>query len=271
MLLRGTLGFLGFGNMGSAILQGLIESQIIAGKHAVVHDPEASRRDLAQHLGAAVVESPEALARVSDTLLLAVKPQTMDLALQQMKPALREETLLISIAAGLSIAWFQERVGTAMRIIRVMPNTPAMCHAGAAGIALGPGCTGDDAATARGIFEAVGIAEVVEEAQMDAVTAVSGSGPAYFFRMVECLARAGMAEGLSEPVAMRLAAQTLIGAGRLLGASGESAPDLRAKVTSKGGTTEAALRQFEADGLAELVQHAVSAAAARSRELGRSS
>jgi pyrroline-5-carboxylate reductase len=137
-VIQGTLGFLGFGNMGSAILQGLIESQVLTGKHAAIYDPDPGRQDLARHLGAAIESDPAALAQASEVLLLAVKPQAMELALQQMQPGLREDTLFVSIAAGLPIAWLQERIRPAARIVRVMPNTPAMCHAGAAGIAPTP-------------------------------------------------------------------------------------------------------------------------------------
>ncbi|MBI3119926.1 MAG: pyrroline-5-carboxylate reductase, partial [Candidatus Hydrogenedentes bacterium] len=193
-----------------------------------------------------------------------------ELALREVRPALRDGALVISIAAGLSIPWLHEQLGTSVRIVRVMPNTPALCHAGAAGIALGPGCTESDAAVARGIFRAVGTAEMVEESAMDVVTAVSGSGPAYFFYMVECLVKAGVSEGLPEEVATRLATQTLVGAGMLIHATGEPASVLRAKVTSKGGTTEAALRQMQDDKFEDVVRAAVAAAAARSRELGRS-
>ena len=271
MMINGVLGFLGFGNMGGAILQGLIESQVLTGKHAAVCDPDPARTDLAQHLGATVFATPAELAQASQILLLAVKPQSMETALQQLLPGSHPNQLFISIAAGLPIAWFQQRLGAQARIIRVMPNTPALCHAGAAAIALGEGCTSDDGELAQGIFRAVGTAEIVGEEHLDAVTAVSGSGPAYFFYMVECLIQAGIAQGLPEDVAKRLANQTLLGSGQLLAATGESAGILRAKVTSKGGTTEAALRQFQADNLAGVVENAVAAAAARSRELGAES
>ncbi len=149
-----------------------------------------------------------------------------------------------------------------------MPNTPALVQAGAAGIALGANCGEEDATTVRAIFGAIGMAAVVEESDIDAVTALSGSGPAYFFYLVECLVKAGIAQGLSAEVATQLATQTLFGAGKLLVESGESAATLRQRVTSKGGTTEAALRQFEADGFETVVAAAVAAAAQRSKELG---
>lgn len=268
MSLPGTLGFLGYGNMGSAILEGLLGKHALNVSHAVIYDPEPSRQEAAQRLGVTIAETPEELARKSDYLLLAVKPQSMDEALEQAKPGLKEGTLLISIAAGLNSGWFQKRLGEGIRIARVMPNTPALVQAGASGIALSPACTAADQSVVRTVFEAIGVAEFVPETAIDAVTALSGSGPAYFFYMVECLVDAAVAEGLSEPLARRLAAQTLYGAGALLKASGEGPAALRAKVTSKGGTTEAAIKYFQAHGLEPLVHGAVHAAAARSRELG---
>jgi len=264
----GTIGFLGYGNMGAAILEGLIEAGRHTGKHTVVYDPSPARRAAAEAVGAELAETPAELAADCDTLVLAVKPQVMDEALQTFEGQPRMPRRAISIAAGISIRTIQARLGDAVHVIRVMPNTPALVSAGAAGIALGPGCDGTDAEVARAMFESIGIAVMVEERDMDAVTALSGSGPAYFFRLVECLVKAAVAEGLDAATASRLAGQTLLGAGKLLKASGETPEVLRQRVTSKGGTTEAALRSFEQDGLEAMVRAAVSAAAARSRELG---
>ena len=268
MSLNGTLGFLGYGNMGSAILEGLLGQHVLNTAHAVIYDPQPERQEVAQRLGVAIAETPEDLARRSDFLLLAVKPQTMEAALEEAKPGLRPDCLFITIAAGLSTAWFQQRLGADIRIARVMPNTPALVQAGASGIALSPNCTDADRQVVRRIFESIGVAEFVPESAIDAVTALSGSGPAYFFYFVECLVKAAAAEGLDEALARRLAMQTLFGAGALLKTSGETPAELRAKVTSKGGTTEAAIKHFQANGLEALVHGAVHAAAERSRELG---
>jgi len=153
--------------------------------------------------------------------------------------------------------------------LRVMPNTPALVEAGAAGIALSANCTDADAQIGRTVFEAVGIVEVVPEELIDVVTALSGSGPAYFFYMVECLVRAAQAQGLNEAQAVRLAARTLLGSGRLLEASGEPPAVLRERVTSKGGTTAAALEAFRAGGFDRVIAAGVEAAVARAKELGR--
>lgn len=267
-MLQGRVGFLGCGNMGSAILEGLVRTGVLHPSQAVVYDPLPERQAAARQLGAEVVDRAAALARLSDILMLAVKPQTMDAALKECGADVKRSALVISIAAGISIAFLEKRLPSGARIVRVMPNTPALVQTGAAGVALGPNCTEHDAETARTIFESIGTVEMVVEKDIDAVTALSGSGPAYFFYMVECLVRGAVGEGLEEGVATRLATQTLLGAGRLLQSSGEPAAVLRQKVTSKGGTTEAALKQFQSEGFERIIHAGVHAAAARSRELG---
>ena len=268
MELHGTLGFLGFGNMGGAILGGLIKTGVLAPENAVVYDIDADKCAAAQGLGVSVAVSPDDLARRCSMLLLAVKPQSMDDALAQLKPGFSPATLVLSIAAGISIDYLRKRLGAEIRVARIMPNTPALVGEGAAGIALSENCTDDDGQAAQTIFEAIGVAVMVPEKAIDAVTALSGSGPAYFFYTVECLVSAAVAEGLNEDQATKLAAQTLLGAGRLLAESGEPASVLRERVTSKGGTTAAALAAFRDADLGGVLAAGVSAAAARSRELG---
>jgi pyrroline-5-carboxylate reductase len=215
-----------------------------------------------------MAESAADLCQDCDVLVLAVKPQIMNEALEPVASALPEQTLVISIAAGISIAYLRERLGAKARIVRVMPNTPALVQRGAAGMAFSDTCTPQDQEIAQTIFESVGVAVTVAEPDIDAVTALSGSGPAYFFYMVECLVQAAQEAGLKEEDATLLAGQTLLGAGKLLSESPDSAAELRKKVTSKGGTTEAALNAFREQGFAELIQAGVQAAAKRSQELG---
>ncbi len=269
MAWQGTLGFLGFGNMGGAILGGLLKAGALAPAQAAVFDVEADKCAAAKKLGVQVASSPEALGKLCDTLLLAVKPQIMNDALAELKPGFSSTTLVISIAAGISIDFLCDRLGSDIRAVRVMPNTPALVGAGAAGIALSDSCSEADAQAALTIFEAVGVGGLVPEKAIDAVTALSGSGPAYFFRVVECLVEAAMSEGLTEAQATLLAGQTLLGAGKLLTESGEWASVLRERVTSKGGTTAAALAAFHTEGLDRVLSAGVAAAAARSRELGK--
>lgn len=255
--------------MGSAILRGLVDTGTMTADQARVYDPDPKRREEMATLGVACVDSPERLSRDCDILILAVKPQMMDEAIQALGPINHAKTLVVTIAAGISIAHLQARLGADTRVVRVMPNTPALVRAGAAGIAPSPNCRPEDADRVRAIFESVGIVEQVTEEAMDVVTALSGSGPAYFFYLVECMSEAAVHGGLSPDQARRLAGQTLLGAGRLLAESGEPAGTLRERVTSKGGTTEAALKTFAALGFAEVVQAGVAAAATRSKELGR--
>lgn len=269
MAVDATVGFLGFGNMGYAILRGLIAREALRPVDACVYDVNALRREQAVELGVRFAESPEDLWRTSEVVILAVKPQNMAGALEALAKDGDKDHLIVSIAAGITTAYLHDLLGPDARIARVMPNTPALVGAGAAGIALGAHCTERDGAIATAIFEAVGVAMTVEESQIDMVTALSGSGPAYFFYFVECLVQAAKAQGLPEAAATQLAAQTLLGAGKLLAESGESARVLREKVTSKGGTTAAALQVFEDGGLAELVAEAVAAARTRAQQLAQ--
>lgn len=267
MQLTNTLGFLGFGNMGGAIAQGLVKAKTISPQRIFAYDPVAERVEAARQLGANAADSPAELAKASDVLVLAVKPQMMDEALTQLQPGIARDALVISIAAGVPSDFIRERLGTEVHIVRAMPNTPALVATGAAAIALSHNCSQSDADVAQTIFEAVGITVVVPEEAMDTVTALSGSGPAYFFYMVECLIKGAVAEGLEEEPATRLAVQTLLGAGRLLAESGLDAAELRERVTSKGGTTAAALARFREHHFEETVVAAVHAATERGREL----
>ena len=263
-----TLGFYGYGNMGQAIAAGLAESGAIPPEQLNAYDVDSGKAGAIESIGGRFAGDPGALCESCTAIVFATKPQDMDGALESIKPSFRADILVISIAAGLSIAYFQERLGSGARVVRVMPNTPALSKAGAAGIALSDTCTEMDRATAMTIFGSIGNAVLVEEAQMDAVTALSGSGPAYYFYLVECMVDAAVKLGLSESQATELAVQTLYGAGKLLKESGERASTLRENVTSKGGTTHAALESFRNNGLNGLVEDALKAAADRSKELG---
>ncbi len=263
-----SLGFLGYGNMAGAIAEGLLKQGAIAAKHIFIFDPSDSQRQHATQMGLNVVEAAAELGEQCTTIVLAVKPQQMESALKDLHDGLGAEHVLISIAAGISIAAIEAQVPEGVRVIRVMPNTPALVRAGAAGIACSATCSDTDTVLAQIIFGAVGIAESVTESDMDAVTALSGSGPAYFFYMVECLVEAAVAQGLDRDVATRLASQTLLGAGTLLAQSDVGPATLREQVTSPGGTTAAALNTFRELNLMDTVAAAVKAAADRSKELG---
>lgn len=267
--LDGKLGFIGFGNMGGAIAKGLLGAGVISGDRVYVYDPAADKSGVAAAFGVHACGTPDEVMKESNTVLLAVKPQMMEEVLAQLRPALCPDTLIITIAAGISIKYIQDRLGENIRVIRVMPNTPALVSEGAAGIAPSDNTTSEDVATARKIFEAVGVAETVPENLINAVTGVSGSGPAYFFYLVECLVNAAVAHGIPEHQAVRLAGQTLLGSGKLLMQSGESPAVLRERVTSKGGTTAAALDVFRAGDFEQVITAGVDAAVARAKELGK--
>jgi len=267
--LQGCFGFLGFGNMGGAIAAGLLAQNTLKPEQIWAYDPIADRMEEAKRAGVQCADSPQALVATCDTLILAVKPQMLAEALPSVQDAIPSGIRVISIMAGISITTLEKYFGSDARVIRVMPNTPALVGKGAAAIACNAACSEEDAAVSRVIFESIGIAEMVPESYMDAVTALSGSGPAYFFYLVECLAAAAVAEGLPEETAQRLAGQTLLGAGELLVSSGKRPDVLREQVTSKGGTTFAALESLRNADFAAIVRNAYHAAAERSRELGK--
>ena len=269
--LTGRYGFLGYGNMGGAIVAGLLKQAMLDPGQVMVYDAEPARMADAETQGLALAASPLELARACDTLVLAVKPQQMDEAIVPALEGAPPDIRVVSIMAGISIAALESRFGKSARILRVMPNTPALVGAGAAAISHNSVCVEKDIAETRMIFEAVGIVDTVDETHMDAVTALSGSGPAYFFYMTECLIDAAVAAGLPIETARRLAAQTLLGAGQLLVSTGKTPDVLREQVTSKGGTTFAALETLRARDYAGVMEAAYAAAVNRSRELGKTS
>ena len=268
MTLDQTLGILGFGNMGAAILRGLLDRAAFLPEDAIVFDSDSAKADAAAELGVGVAKSASELAEKCGVLLLATKPQDIGQAVDAIAQPLNSRTLILSIVAGISIRYFQRKFGPEYRVVRIMPNTPALIGAGAAGLAFSENCTAKDKEVAMAIFEAIGIAEEVREEDIDIVTSLSGSGPAYFFLLVEALVDAAVKEGLDRECATRLAAQTCFGAGRMLKGSSESAAELRIRVTSKGGTTAAALDHFRNQRFEKTVHGAVAAAAKRSKELG---
>jgi pyrroline-5-carboxylate reductase len=209
---------------------------------------------------------PSAVARAG-VVVIAVKPQDAAAVLAIVGPELEPDTLVVSVAAGLPTSFFEERLPAGTAIIRTMPNTPAIVSHGAT--AMSPGLNADarHLALVGAMLRSTGLVVTVDEADLDAVTAVSGSGPAYFYAMVEALIEAGVAQGLDHLVATQLATQTFVGAARLLVETGETPQALRAKVSSPGGTTLAALRAMEKAGLGEVIRAGVEAAAARAKEM----
>lgn len=259
--------FIGGGNMASAILGGLVAEGRDPAAFTVVEPHEETRERLAARFGVAVRESA-AGAGAHAVVVLAVKPQQMREAVRPLRP-LDPATLVVSIAAGVRIADLRRWLGGHGRIVRTMPNTPALVRAGITGLHAAPDVEADGRALAERLLSAVG--ETVwlpDEGDLDAVTAVSGSGPAYVFYFIEALERAGRELGLAPETARRLALATFRGSARLAAERGEDPAVLRAQVTSKGGTTERALAAMQADRLGERFGEAVKAARERSRELG---
>ncbi|CAN5671163.1 pyrroline-5-carboxylate reductase [soil metagenome] len=258
--------------MAEAIASGVLRAKLFAPADIIVADPSAHRREFFQReLGTRAVEKNSDAARNVDILLLAVKPQHMASALlglgELMQP---QRVLIISIAAGISIDFMQSKLGDdkPWRIVRAMPNTPMLVGAGVTAIARGRHANDSDLLLARTLFEAGGAVIELSEEKLHAVTAVSGSGPAYFFYLVEQMARAGMKNGLSESEATLLSRHTAIGAGRMLESASESAAELRQRVTSPGGTTAAAIARMSAGGFEAIIADAIGSATNRGRELG---
>jgi pyrroline-5-carboxylate reductase len=265
------IAFLGAGNMAGALLRGaVLRSGLPPERFAATDLRSEAAEALGQQLGIQVFASNVSAAQWAEVVVLAVKPQVLPAVLAEVAPQLRAETLLISIAAGVPIARISAVLGGRGRIVRAMPNTPALVGAGATALAVGPHVTSADLETALLLFRGAGLVVQVEEKLMDGVTGLSGSGPAYGFVAIEALADAGVREGLPREVALRLAAQTLLGAAQLVLETGEHPGKLKDMVTSPAGTTSAGLAALERGGLRAALQAAVEAATARARELGSS-
>jgi pyrroline-5-carboxylate reductase len=264
------LGLIGAGNMGEAIVRGILGAGVLQADEILAADPDANRRKLFEEdLGVRTFVEGGPVAEQAPVLLLAVKPQAFDKALVPVASLLGPDTLLISICAGISTRHIEALVPTGTRVVRAMPNTPMVVGRGIVALSPGANATQEDLATTERLLGAAAEVLRVPETLIDAVTAVSGSGPAYFFYLAELLASAGVEVGLAEEDAKRLARVTFEGAARLLAESGEEPESLRRKVTSEGGTTEAAIRTFDTLGFGKMVAEAVKAARDRGRELGR--
>lgn len=264
------LALIGCGKMGSALLTGVAQALPDSAQFFLSDVFAPAAESLKQTLGprASISGSAADAIASAQVVILAVKPGDMP-ALCQSVSTLPESRLFLSIAAGITLADLESWLGSTQRVIRSMPNTPALVGAGAAAFARGSRATDEDAATARTILGSVGIVDEVPEKLLDAVTGLSGSGPAYGYAIVEALADGGVLMGLPRATAIRLAAQTLIGAAKMVLETGKHTGTLRDEVTSPGGTTIAGLEQLEANGLRFALMQAVRAATERAQELGR--
>jgi len=266
------LGIIGAGNMAEAIARGVLAKQVLRPSQIIAADLAPQRRELfANELQIKAVEENATAAGDAEMNLLSVKPQHMAAALAAIAPVMSPKTLIVSIAAGISTAFIEKHLGggTNWRVIRTMPNTPMLVGEGMVAMAAGAHATAADLAAARRLFEAAADVIEVDEDKMDTVTAVSGSGPAYFFFLVEQMIRAATELGLSPEHAHKLATKTAIGAAKMLATSTDPPQELRRKVTSPGGTTHAAITTMQERHWDETTVEAIKAAQRRGRELGQ--
>jgi pyrroline-5-carboxylate reductase len=264
------IGFIGAGNMAEAMIRGLVRGGHVPANRIAASGPRKERLDeLAKEYGIDVTTHNREVAQRCGLVVFSVKPQILDKVLREVGDQLKPGTLVVSICAGVDTATIEDAVPDGVRVIRAMPNTPALVGAGATAIAAGKHASEADLATAKALFDAVGITVVLDETHLDAVTGLSGSGPAYIFLILEALADAGVKVGLSRRNAQRLAAQTVMGSAKLLLDTDEHPGKLKDMVTSPGGTAIAGLHTLEEGGLRTTLINAVETATKRARELGR--
>lgn len=264
------IGFIGAGNMGSALIAGIVKGRKFKADQLVVSDIKEERTDyLVRKYHVRKADSNQTLMKDCSTIILAVKPKEIGLVLEDVKNEIRDDHLLISIAAGVPIKAIRNTLQRDLPIIRVMPNTPAMVRMGIAAISPGPLAKARDIDMAVKILSQVGETVIVDEEMMDAVTALSGSGPGYIFYVMEALVDAGTKVGLKKEIALKLAVQTTLGTAKLAMESKDSLAELRDKVTSPGGTTSKGLAVMNERSLADIIIEAVEAACKRSKELSK--
>lgn len=268
--MQNRLGFIGAGNMAEAIARGVISAGLYRPTEIIAADISPQRRDLfADQLQIRCIQDAPAIVTQAQCVLLCVKPQQMADLLASIKDLLTDDHLIISIAAGISTKYIEAQLPGRPRVIRVMPNTPMLVGKGMSGVCPGLHATPDDLQLARKIFQSAGAVVEVKEDLMNAVTALSGSGPAYFFFLVENMIQAGIEMGLSPADAHLLATQTARGAAEILCTTTDSPAELRRKVTSPGGTTHAAISLMLERGKPQIIIDALKAAERRGRELGK--
>jgi pyrroline-5-carboxylate reductase len=265
------LGIVGAGNMAEAIVRGVIRAGLLRAEQIFAADPDEKRREVFAELGARTVGWPGDVAKAGPRmLLLSVKPQHMEAVVDDMAANLPVQTLIVSIAAGVRTQFIESRLraGEPWRVVRTMPNTPMLIGLGMVAIAPGSNATPQDLADARRLFESSAIVIDVPEEKMNAVTALSGSGPAYFFYLAEHMLRAASELGMTPQEAHTLVTQTALGACTMLRSSSDSPQELRRRVTSPGGTTQAAIDVLESRKAGQAIIDALKAAAHRGQELG---
>jgi pyrroline-5-carboxylate reductase len=264
------IGFLGAGKMAGALASGFVNARLVKANQLVAADPfDAARKQFGAETGAKTVTANIEAAKAANVLILATKPDQVAAALAEISGAFTQKHLLISIAAGVTLAKLEAALPAGARVIRVMPNTPALVGAGASGFALGKNATAADGELAKKLLSAVGLALPVKESLLDAVTGLSGSGPAYVYQFIEALSDGGVAAGLPREVATKLAAQTVLGGAKMVLETGQHPGALKDQVTSPGGTTIEGIHELEKGKLRATVMSAVRAATEKSKKLGQ--
>ena len=264
------IGFIGAGRMAAALARGFVDSGLVAPENLIASDPvPAGRKAFGQAVGCETTDSNADVLAKAKVIFLAFKPHQLDEATEMVRDQFDGSYLVISILAGVRLAKLDEACGGLARVVRVMPNTPALVGEGACGYALGQAATADDGELVKRLLCAVGVAYEVKESLIDAVTGLSGSGPAYGYTIIEALSDGGVAAGLSRDIATRLAAQTMLGAAKMVLETGKHPGELKDMVCSPGGTTIEGVHELEEGGVRNALINAVRAATERAVELGQ--
>jgi pyrroline-5-carboxylate reductase len=264
-----TISFIGAGNMAGALISGLLSSKTYQADQIMASDIRAERlKELQQEHGIKIASDNSEAVKFGSVVVLSTKPQNFPELLPEIAPSLKPESLVLSIAAGVPISAIEARFKSGTRVVRAMPNTPALVRTGAAGLAKGTHAIDSDLRDAETVFKSVGTVVSVDESLLDAVTGLSGSGPAYVFAFIEAMRDAGVEVGLKREDAQALVTQTVLGSVKLLMETGKDPATLREAVTSPNGTTFAGLKAMDAGGFKQAVSSAIRSATARSVELG---
>ena len=270
MAMQLKIGFLGAGKMATALAKGFVRAEMVFPREIIAADPfDTARKHFTNETGAKTSVANLEVAQAATVLILATKPDQVAAALAEISGVFTKKHLLISIAAGVTLAKLEKNLPAGARVIRVMPNTPALVGAGASAFALGKNATAADGELAKKLLSAVGVAFQVKESLLDAVTGLSGSGPAYVYQFIEALSDGGVAAGLPRDIATKLAAQTVLGGAKMVLETGQHPGALKDQVTSPGGTTIEGLHALEKGKMRATVMSAVRAATEKSKNLGQ--
>lgn len=264
------IGIIGCGNMGEAILKGIVSNKVVSHRNIFISDVDSRKLNRIKKVyNVEATFNNSMVTKASDLIIMAVKPQQMDSALSSISECLNNKKLLVSIAAGVTVKRISSIIGDDIPIVRVMPNMPALIGMGFSAISFSEGVDKSFVKFTKAIFDSIGEVLEVKEKDLDTITAISGSGPAYFFYLVERLIKSGIKLGLAPETAKKAAIKTALGSIELLNRTEEDPSILRKKITSKGGTTEAAFKVFKKRGLDRIIQNGIKAAKDRSKKLSR--